>query len=56
MKQDVNLEEEEKGIRDSFENGEWEPIKDKEKELNRYSSYAKAILKKEYHTKHSFLV
>jgi len=42
MIRDIKLNEEEKDILDSFEKGEWQPIKDREKEIDRYSSYAKA--------------
>jgi predicted DNA binding CopG/RHH family protein len=47
MIRDIKLNEEEKDILDSFEKGEWQPIKDREKEIDRYSSYAKATLKKD---------
>lgn len=47
MRHKINLDMEEKDILDSFENGEWEPIADKEAELNRYSIYAKETLKKD---------
>lgn len=47
MIRDIKLNDEEKEILDSFEKGEWQPIKDKEKEIDRYSSYAKAALRKD---------
>lgn len=47
IRDDIKLNEEEKAILDSFEKGEWQPIKDREKEIDRYSSYAKATLKKD---------
>lgn len=47
IRDDKKLNEEEKAILDSFEKGEWQPIKDREKEIDRYSSYAKATLKKD---------
>ena len=47
MRKDIRLNEEEKDLLESFEKGEWQPIQDKEKEINRYSSYAKATLKKD---------
>lgn len=47
IRDDIKLNEEEKDILDSFEKGEWQPIKDREKEIDRYSSYAKATLKKD---------
>ena len=47
IRDDIKLNEEEKDILESFEKGEWEPIKDKEKEIDCYSSYAKATLKKD---------
>ena len=47
IRDDIKLNEEEKAILDSFEKGEWQPIKDREKEIDRYSSYAKETLKKD---------
>lgn len=47
MKNEANVSKEEKEILDSFENGEWEPVSDKESELNRYSRYARETLKKD---------
>lgn len=47
IRDDIKLNEEEKDILDSFEKGEWQPSKDREKEIDRYSSYAKATLKKD---------
>lgn len=46
MKDKDKLDREEREILDSFDRGEWRSISDKDKEIHRYASYAKAALKK----------
>ena len=41
------LNEEKKDLLESFEKGEWESVLNKESEIRRYASYAKAALKKD---------
>ena len=45
MKNKLNSKE--KDILQSVENGEWEPVADEDKEITRYSKYAKSALKKD---------
>ncbi len=47
MPKHSRLDEEEQKILESFEKGEWKPVADKSKEIERYSSYAKAALAKD---------
>jgi predicted DNA binding CopG/RHH family protein len=47
MAKKIKLDTEEQDILESFERGEWKPIKNKEEEIRRYAGYAKATLKKD---------
>ena len=43
----VNLNQEEKDILDSYETGEWLSIENRDAEITRYRQYARATLKKD---------
>jgi len=47
MKSKVKLDKKEKDILDSFERGEWKSVPGLKKEINKFSAYAKATLKKD---------
>jgi predicted DNA binding CopG/RHH family protein len=44
---DIKLTAEEQEIVNSFENGEWQPVADREAEANRYRQIARATFKKD---------
>lgn len=43
----VSLEPEEKDLVESFDRGEWQPVKAPEAEIGRYKQYARATFKKD---------
>lgn len=42
----IKLSKEEKDLLDSYERGEWRPVKNLKSEMNRYRAMAKATLRK----------
>lgn len=43
----VKLNPKEQAILDSYEAGEWQPVENRDAEINRYHQYARATLKKD---------
>ncbi len=44
---DIQLDQEEKALLDSYERGEWEPVPDQAAEIEQYRRYAEATFKKD---------
>ncbi len=42
----VELDEEERGLEDSFERGEWRSVENLESEIRRYQDYARSFSKR----------
>lgn len=43
----IMLDEEERGILESYEHGEWKPVKNLKKEIKKHQKYARNTLKKD---------
>ena len=43
----IKLDKEEQDILDSFERGEWKPVKNRKREIKRHEQYARNTIKKD---------
>ena len=43
----IKLDKEEQDILDSFEQGEWKPVKNRKREIKRHEQYARNTIKKD---------